>query len=504
LQLQQLNLTPAQIRTAGGGAAQFSIATGNPLATVKQFDFEPFVQDDWRLRPNLLLSYGLRYEVQSNAANRLGFAPRLSIAWSPGATKSGQTPRTIVRSGGGIFYNRFGEASTLYANHFNGLNIQHLIFSESANPLVPTDPATLAILNSFHCVDGSATPNCVVNIPSLAGATPVNQTLWRVDRNLRVPTVYFFGAQIERQLPYKTVVTVGTSLRRIAHAINVRDVNAPIPGSITTTNPGGIRPNPALGEINQIEGAGRYNVSALQVNFRSRPNPRLSLNANYTLSKTMSDTDGQNSGEVPGVPNFPRDSYNRSGEWGPASVDVRHRFTLFGSYTAQKLWKLAFAPLLVLSSGPTFNITTGIDSNLDRQFTDRPSFAADNVNCALPFIRCTRFGNFNLIPAAGEKIIPRNFGRGTATVMFNLRLSRSFGFGKLDKTTTSSAAQRKYNLTMSVGFQNLFNRVNLATPVGNLSSPLFGTSQSLSSIAVSTGNPNAGNRRIFLNLQLGF
>jgi len=77
--LQQL-LTPAQIRAAGGGATQFSIATGNPQATVGQIDFGGFVQDDWKYRPNLMLSFGLRYENQNNISSNLNFARRVSFA----------------------------------------------------------------------------------------------------------------------------------------------------------------------------------------------------------------------------------------------------------------------------------------------------------------------------------------------------------------------------------------------------------------------------------------
>ncbi|HEY6122731.1 MAG TPA: TonB-dependent receptor, partial [Pyrinomonadaceae bacterium] len=61
-----LGLSPLEIQRRGGGASQFSIAGGNPLATVKQFDAGIYAQDDWRLRPNLTVSFGLRYENQSN------------------------------------------------------------------------------------------------------------------------------------------------------------------------------------------------------------------------------------------------------------------------------------------------------------------------------------------------------------------------------------------------------------------------------------------------------
>jgi hypothetical protein len=506
LQLQQLNLTPEQIRAAGGGAAQFSISIGNPLATVSQFDLEPFAQDDWRARPNLMLSYGLRYEIQDHASSRMGFAPRFAIAWTPGTVTNGQAPRTVIRAGAGIFYRRFGEVSTLNVNHFNGLNVQQFIFSEATDSSVPTDPFTLGVLNSFRCVDGSATPDCITTLPSLTGAKPVTQTVWRIAPGLRVPAIYLFGTQVERQLPHNFTVVVGANARRIVHAIRIRDINAPIPGTITVANPSGTRPNPTMGEINQFEGAGRFHIEQLVVSFNSRLNPHFSLNGNYSFNKTLSDTDGQSGGDIPGVPSFPRDSYDVSGDWGAAAFDVRQYFSLFGTYSNPKLWKLTFAPFILARSGYPFNITTGIDSNLDRQFTDRPSFAGPSANCASPLIRCTRFGNFNLIPNAGEKIIPRNFGRGPAIFVLNLRVSRTFGFGIAHKTPTTSASDRKYNLTLSVAFQNLLNSVNLAVPVGNLSSPLFGQSQGLTGFGGigGSGSADAGNRRIYINAQFSF
>ena len=64
LQLQQQGLTPAEIRAAGGGASSFSINVGNPFADVSQTDYGVYLQDDWRYRPNITLSYGLRYETK--------------------------------------------------------------------------------------------------------------------------------------------------------------------------------------------------------------------------------------------------------------------------------------------------------------------------------------------------------------------------------------------------------------------------------------------------------
>jgi hypothetical protein len=96
----------------------------------------------------------------------------------------------------------------------------------------------------------------------------------------------------------------------------------------------------------------------------------------------------------------------------------------------------------------------------------------------------------------------------------NLRISRTFGFHTIGQANAGGSAQnsqrntdqKKYNLTVSAALHNLFNRVNLTPPIGNLSSPLFGQSQSLTSFGGfgGSGSANAGNRRIYINLQFSF
>ena len=107
LQMQEQGFTPAQIRAAGGGATSFRLNSGNPFADVSQTDYGVFIQDDWRVKPNLTFSYGLRYETQTNAHSKYDFAPRLAVAWSPGAANSARPPKMVIRFGTGFFYNRF-------------------------------------------------------------------------------------------------------------------------------------------------------------------------------------------------------------------------------------------------------------------------------------------------------------------------------------------------------------------------------------------------------------
>ena len=110
------------------------------------------------MRPNLTLSAGLRYETQTNAHSKYDFAPRVAVAWSPGAANSARPPKMVIRGGAGVFYNRFSENSTLTANRFNGFNQQQIAITEEAKRLTPPTVADqqlpavagiYAVLNSF-------------------------------------------------------------------------------------------------------------------------------------------------------------------------------------------------------------------------------------------------------------------------------------------------------------------------------------------------------------------
>ena len=531
LKLQQQGFSPEQIRAAGGGAASFSIVSGNPFADVSQTDYGVYVQDDWRVRPNITLSYGLRYETQTNAHSRYDFAPRVAVAWSPGAANSARPPKIVIRFGTGFFYNRFNEGNTLQANRFNGINVQQTFVTEEAKRLLPPSvadqqapnvAAIYAILNQFS----------PTTVPSVAGLPATQQIIWQVDPNLQAPTVFVVGTQVERQLPHSITMFAGFYNIRITHVIRARDVNAPFPASITPLTPNGLRPDPTLGEVYRYEASGQFNQRQLFIGFNSRLSRTLTLSGNYSLSKTTNDTDGQ------GGALFPMNSYDTSGEFGRGSFDVRHRFTIFGTVNLP-WWKVVVNPFVVANTGPPFNIITGQDLNLDRQSNERPSFAGSNANCELSTIRCTPYGNFNLVPLPGETIIPRNYGSAPGSVSVNLRVSRVFSFGEIHRNNAAPAntagardqpavaaadvqkrpaaatgpsgqpaSEKRYSLNVSINFQNLFNRVNFGPPVGNLLSPSFGQSLAVSGAFGGFGgapqSPGAGNRRIYAQLRLNF
>ncbi|HEY6244864.1 MAG TPA: TonB-dependent receptor [Pyrinomonadaceae bacterium] len=558
LQLQDQGKTPAEIRAAGGGASAFSINTGNPFADVSQTDYGVYIQDDWRIKPNLTFSYGLRYETQTNAHSKYDFAPRLAVAWSPGAANSAKPPKMVIRFGTGFFYNRFGEFQTLTANRFNGINVEQTQITEPifvdpithqpvapslAQQLLPNVAPIYSILNQFN----------PATVPSVAAVPATQQTIWTVDPNLQVPTVWLAGTQVERQLPRNITMFVGFYSIQIRHVIRVRDINAPIPATITTLTPNGIRPNPTLGDVYQYEASGQFNQRQFFVGFNSRFSRALQIQGNYSLSKTTNDTDGQGSNS------FPMNSYNTSIDFGRATFDVRHRFTIFGTINLP-WYKIVLSPFVVANTGNPFNITTGQDLNLDRQVNERPSFAGPNADCSSETIRCTPFGNFNLRPLPGDTIIPRNHGHSPGSLSANLRIGRTFQFGEIHRNNAAAKpgqpagaaptsgvgerrggpggpmlagggggaavktaaigvgpqgggggapSEKRYTLNVSINFQNILNHVNLAPPVGNLLSPNFGESLGLAGTfggfgGGGGGSTGAGNRRIYAQVRLNF
>jgi hypothetical protein len=506
LLLQGLGLPAGEIRTRGGGATQFSISGGNPEAKISQFDLGPFIQDDWRFRPNLTVSLGLRIETQDNIHNGLDFAPRIAFAWSPaaGSEGGGRPSSTVIRGGFGIFYNRFPENLSLQAARFNGLNQQQFVVSSAL-------------------ANGSAILDLYPNVPSLTALSgfAIRQTVRQVATDLRTPYTMQTAFSIEKQLPYKTVVSATFISARALHVLRARNINAPIPGTVKAGVPGsGSFPMGNIGNIFQYESSGRFNQNQLLISANNRLSRRFTVFLSYVLNKANSDTDGANT--------FPASQYDLGTEYGRSIVDIRHRFFMGGSITGP--WGLRLNPFVTADSGRPFNITIGRDLNQDTLFTDRPALATDLSRSS---VVTTRFGAFDLNPSPDQRIIPRNFGTSPGFFSANLRVSRTFGFGP--DAVVAAGRRRKgnggrggagnggggggsrggngedgadtpkrYNLTLSVNALNIFNQTNLAAPVGNLSSPLFGQSVSTSGGFGGGANATAGNRRIEFTLRLGF
>jgi hypothetical protein len=507
LLFQNLGFTPQAIRAYGGGASQFTLTAGNPLANVGQADVGLFLEDTWRVRPNLNLSYGLRYETQSNISDYRDLAPRVSISYGLG----GRTPKTVLRAGFGMFYDRIADNLTLQSLRFNGTNQQqYFVANPDFYPTIPT-------------------------LESLA-LNRIDSTTRDKASDLRAPYIAQTVLGVDRQLPFNTTLSANFIYSRGVHMLRTRNINAPLAD--------GTQPLGNIGNVFQFESTGFMTQRQLMINMSTRFSRKVSLFGFYVLGKAESDTDG--------VGSYPVNQYNALGEYGSSSFDVRHRFMVGGSIRAK--WGVNLNPFVTASSGSPFNITTGRDNNGDTIYNDRPSFATVTSGAN---IVTTAWGVFNLTPGLNDVLIPRNYGRGPGQFTINMRLSRTWSFGERAASTNpmmqsgpmgggmggpppggggpggggggggrgpggggpggggpggggpggmmDSNSDKRFNLTLSASARNLLNHVNLGTPIGNLSSPLFGESNSLGGMmGPGGGGGAAGNRRLELQLRLSF
>jgi len=496
-----------------GTPSQLLIVTGNPAIEDTFVDAGLYAEDDWKLRPNMTLSYGVRFETQNGIQDHGDFAPRVGFAWGLGGKKNA-APKTVLRTGFGIFYDRFGQNLIVNAEQLNGTNQKQFTFSN----LTPAGQACLA-----------AYPNPLA-VACQGG--PFSTTTYTIAPNLRAPYTMQAAASVERQLTKASTLTVTYLHSQGVHQLFSVNTNALIIGATP---------------VNEYVSEGIFRQNQLITSFNIRMGARLSFFSYYSLSYANSDTGG--AGSFPSNP-----ALGIAADYGRAAFDVRNRLFFGGGISLPHGFRVS--PFLVFNSGAPFNITTGKDLNGDSIFNDRPAFAS---GATLPNnFHVTEWGSFDSAPAPGDPRIPMNFGTTPAQFTANVRLSKTFGIGpKLEATADNTQPQggqrpggdggrgpggpggggrgpggggpggpggggrgpggpgggpmggifggersgQRYNLTFSANARNLFNKVNAAPPIGNLSSPQFGQSTAL---AGGVFNTQSANRRIDFQVAFSF
>jgi uncharacterized membrane protein YgcG len=504
------NIAAGQAANAnGGGAYQYIVTTGTPSASLSLFDAGLYIQDDWRVRPNLTLSGGLRFETQTDIPDHADWAPRVALAW--GLAHGSNTPRTVLRAGWGIFYDRFEDQDLLQTEHLNGIaQTSYVVYSPSF----------------FD-------PNAPVTNLSSTGQIP---TIYRVAPNLRAPQIMQTAVSLERQINKVTNVAVTYMNSRGIHQFLTNNVNTPEPGTFPA-NP--VYPNGVPENIFQYQSEGIFKQNQLIVNANIRAGAKLTLFTYYTLNYANSDAGGANS--------FPSNPYNLLEDYGRAEFDVRHRVFLGGSVGLP--YGIRLSPFMIASSGSPYNVVLSQDFVGSTVLNQRPAFATNPVNPLS--VVSTPLGAFDTNVSdlgAGESIIPVNYFTGPPQFSLNLRLSKTFGFGKVSEGPNGGGGgggdhhyhgrgpggpfggggmtmgggggnNHRYSLTFSVMARNITNYINLANPNGqldvpdlsacnanpstcnNVAPPYFDTSNSLArSFFSSSGAP----RTFYLHVNFSF
>jgi hypothetical protein len=457
-----------------GNVKSYTQSYGNANYTVDDTLWALFVQDDVRVRSNLTVNLGLRYERQTFTDSTKDFAPRLGFVWDP----SGNGTSTL-RAGFGIYYSQIVDNSE--ANY--ALTGPTGVFNYTATPGEVGFPASVAD----------------APLPAFpAGAqVPLRSLYIRPGRssyyNQFFPTSTLIGYQSGLLSPYTEQWTFGfehaiasswvLSLDYVgSHTLKINrplDVDPPAPFERTT--PGQMRtpqqanctrplwisfyaqngdtgdtssaqgtsasvPIPAYSVIQADVNDGFAFYDALNVNLNHRFSKRLQMLASYTWSHALDNVDPDIPSQNPNDPNFAGFQ-----EYGPAIYDERRRFVLSGTFVAPLA--INFGGLGTFGSGLPYNIVTGATNSGDTgATTDRP--------------------------VVNGVVIPRNVGLGKSIYDVSPFVERRFRlFSERVALNLRAEAFNVFNHPNFVGHVSTWG--NGPTPPASLGAPLTGITNQL-------------------------
>lgn len=491
-----------------GTPRQFSLTVINqPTLRYNFTDVGLYAETDWKPLQNFTLSYGLRYETQNHLRDHHDFAPRVSFAYGLGSGKG--SPKTVLRGGFGLFYDRFSGAYILDLLRFNGISEQEYTISNPKN-CTPTDP--------------NYKQNC------LLGATASALNTYETAPNLRTPYITEFAGGFDQQVTRAGSLSVNYLHSQGVHQFATQNIGYP------RAIPDGIVPgqNYTAPPKYQYFSEGVFRQDQLIVNGRIATGRHVSLFGYYSLNFAKGDTSG--AGSEISTP------YNIAADYGRTTFDMRNRAFIAGSITLPKY--IQFSPFVIAQSGNPYNITVGQDVNGDTFFNDRPykvTGVAPNGSTVKTINGCGTFAAAdpsNPSVTANAPVAPINDCTGPGLFTFNFRLTKTWGFGESRNPQNNgrggqggpggpgggegghhehgggggrggggffggggSSTGKHYNFALGFQVQNLFNNKDLATPNGTLLSPQFGQQTQLSGGPYTT---NAATRRISLQASFNF
>lgn len=457
-----------------------------------------FVQDDWRLRRNLTVSLGLRWDNETILEDRNNLGPRISFAWSPR-----QSHKTVVRGGYGIFYNRamlrtlddFILTSQTVAVDTNTALAEPLLTSlkfparlDNNDPRVKQfgvrEAAFLRRLSSGFRIPESYQTSAGFERELARGfKIEINYVfnrglhLWReVNANApRLPAGFSdFAAYLTSRdfdnrrdaagnrpvtatgnsdfVRFNRSTTPTQTLREGDKTVVVFGLNNPSTSNATSGIRSALavirqfRADPNLTQIEELQSRGNSNYHGISVETSRRLTARSFVRASYTLSKLMDD--GIVNTSSPLVAGDFRREYSLS------LLDARHRIAISGYYqTPRAIGDLTLAGTFNFASSRPFNIgANGNDRNLDDIDNDRPNFSG-NLD-AIGWRKLESPLNQSLadsfsLPTIGTVgNLPRNAGRGPVSYTLNLRASRQFRIAENRKLEFQVEAFNPLNSTV--------------------------------------------------------
>lgn len=346
----------------------FNGSTGQPQA--RQTYYIGYAQDEWKLKPNLTLSYGLRYEYYTPLRERdnrqilfdivtgvlrdpsgdplisskTNFGPRVAMTWSPNPQATGFLGggRTILRGGFGIYYGPGQTEDQIQPIESNRISstVSGGSFPQDTNAIVANfinNPNNRSYQPRAYASDYTIPEKIYQYTASVQQELPYKVAFTAAfvgsqGRNL------FLRSVANRILPGQTVITDGTTLPNTFGVVNRTLTTGPFAGQVgfvqtirefSIVSGSSSVQNP-YAEIDYKTSGGHDSYKALQLSLTRRFNTGVTLNSQYTFASSTGNTTGSN--EARTAANNARALGDFDYDNGSNNFDVRHTFNFSAVY----------------------------------------------------------------------------------------------------------------------------------------------------------------------------
>ncbi len=500
-----------------GTAVPFNFSGANPDAyrAWREEMLMPYINDDWKVNSKLTLNIGLRMDFDTNPHSIM---KNMLVITNPPFNSIGGPISTGFNLVDNVWRNnpnsgnwgpRLGFAFDPFKDHKTSIRGG---FADTHNVVAPrtwtSGYVTGPPFPSVIVTPGPANP--VIPFPNPFIGTvkpPLPSNGQTVDYNQdKAPALYQWNLNIQRELPYDTILTVGYVGSHGSHLMTQTDQNPPIPitdangvvhfGTGTLSNP---RWSPNFGTINALQVNGNSSYNSLQANAVHRFSHNFQGQLAYTWSHCIDDGSGSSGLETGGGPRS--DPYNYALERGSCTFDLRH------SFRANSVYMLPFkgnrliegwqvSGILSRTTGAPLLLTTGFDRSLigpSSTINERPNLAPGVTADSIEQDIRTQWYNpagFVLQPAGTQGNLGRNVIRGPK--LFNLDFS-------LLKDTK---IRENLNIQFRAEFFNILNHENFGVPNLNV----FTSTGAINPSAglITNTNPGTTPRQIQFALRLSF